>query len=113
MSDEVSLRDHVEALIKGQREYFDSRLDGIEKATALFNENTNTKFAGQNEWRDQSNDEKATFMTRSEGNALDGKIETMQNELAELRGKASQKSLNLVTGLAVISIIISIIAILI
>jgi len=109
----VTLRDHLESQIKSLREYMEARLDGIDRATRLEATNMQHKLEGMNEWRSQSKDEKATFITRPEGNAITNEMKVMANELAELRGKASQKSLNMTTGLAVIGVVVAIISIII
>ena len=48
------------------KSYFESKMEAVEKATTLANENLKVRLESLNEWRAQNREERATFITRNE-----------------------------------------------
>ena len=95
------------------KEYVDTRLAALEKATELAANALRERLATMNEFRDTLRDQAGQFVTRKE---LDLKLNGLAKETAELRqfrdrqeGMASQRSVNAATLIAVAGLILSII----
>jgi hypothetical protein len=100
----VSLRDYFERLIAEQN-----------KATAVAYQSMERRLDGMNEFRDTLRDQGVTYLTKSEYHMAHGAIEKDVRELREsralLEGKASQSSVNFVTVMSVVGLIMGIIGI--
>jgi len=121
MADAVSLK-----------EYFESRLNGVEKAIELANDSLCKRLEGMNEFREALKDQTGKMATREEIKhqiaVADNRIDSIRRELvdkaknledkvdslsyfkASLEGKASQTQANVVMFLSIVGLIISIIS---
>jgi len=95
------------------KEHIESRISSLEKATELARQQLEKRLEGMNEVRAQLKEQTSNFISRAE---YDSKHERLLTEIrdlresrAELQGKASQKSLNLTLGVAIISLVIALI----
>src|SRR3990167_6884014 len=99
------------------KEYFEAKLDNIEKSTSLARQSMDDRLARMNEFRDTLKDQASRFVTRDETYALlskiDAKIDALELSKAMLEGKASQNSVNTALMFSVIGVIVSIVSILI
>jgi hypothetical protein len=83
------------------RDYFDSRLDALEKATTLAKDNMELRLEVANEWRAQSKDremerikEMEKFATKDSLNTLEAKVDTLRLNEKALAGKADQTTVD-------------------
>jgi hypothetical protein len=106
------------------KEYFETRLRDLEKATTIVASNLEKSTAiaasamerrleGMNEFRNQLKDQTSTFVVRSEYNStlsrLNEDIRVLRESKATMDGKASQMSTNISTIIAIIGLIISLV----
>ena len=98
------------------REYFDTRLDAVERATDLAAHTLEKRLEGMNEFRSTLKDQAAKFVTRDE---LCIQLRPIIDELRELKsykdaavGKASQQSVTTAQFMAVLGLVISLISLL-
>ena len=95
------------------KEYFESRLQEIEKATDRTAEQLNKRLEGMNEFRDTLKDQAAKFVTRDTLDVIIDKLNVDIKNLTTakdvLSGKASQNSVLWAYAVAVIGIVIGII----
>ena len=93
------------------KDYFESRLSDINKATELANKNLEVRLDSLNEWRMQNKDERSLYMPRKEYQAyqkvLINDIEELKVAKARAEGKASMNAVYFGYALAIISLIIS------
>jgi hypothetical protein len=80
------------------KEYFNTKLDNVEKATFLASRALEARLESMNEFRNQIKDQAATFITRNE---LEAKLQAME------KGKRD----NIALIIAVLGIVISIFSI--
>lgn len=96
------------------KEYIETKIGAVEKATTIASANLEKRLEGMNEFRAQLKDQSNTFLTRAEHQSytekVDSDIRVLRESKATLEGKASQKSVNLSTILAVIGITIAFIS---
>jgi len=107
------------------REYYEKRLDEIEKrfalqlsaserALILSSSALEKRLEGMNEFRTQIKDERASFLPRSEyiiqHDKLADDVKDLQLSKAELAGKASQSSVNIAQVISIIAIAASFIS---
>ena len=113
------MKSNGEALIT-LKEYFESRLDHIEKSTELARvllekvaasdkTTLDKRFEAVNEFRQMVQDQQLLFITKIEHKAVVYDINDLKESRAELRGKANQSSVTWATVIAVISIAIALI----
>jgi hypothetical protein len=99
------------------KEYFDAKLDALEKSICLSRDTLNARLENMNEFRESLKDQTASFFTRKEHDFYAEKIESQLKSLelsrAILEGKASQKTMNVTLMLSIISIIIGVIALIV
>lgn len=92
------------------REYIESRLDAIEKATTLAYDSMNKRLEGMNEFRDALKDQTGKFATRDEVklvvDRLGEDVRGLRESKANLEGKASQQSVVAAQLLALIGIVL-------
>ena len=112
-TDDVKLREYIEALIAEQRRYFEARLGAVIEATVLARESMDHRLDGMNEIRGVLRDQSVTMITRDK---FDVAFERLQSDVNDLKkrsniaeGKASQSSVIFFGFLSVASLIISII----
>ena len=102
MTEEVSIK-----------EYFDARINALEKATTVAANSLEKRLEGMNEFRSQLKDQQSTLMPRTEFNSLHtlivNDIQDLKESRAELRGKASQKSVIVAYIISGISLVIAVI----
>lgn len=95
------------------REYLDSKIQAIDKATILALSALEKRLESMNEFRDQLKDQASRFITREELNQavkpLDTNIEMLREAKANFEGKASQSSVYFSMGIAVLGLIIGLI----
>lgn len=89
-----------------------SRVESLEKNAKQEREALRERLAGMNEIRESMRDQASRFVSRSEHsvvtNQMCNEIDKHGEELAELRGKADQKSVDLAYVGVAVSIILSI-----
>ena len=111
--DTVPLRDYLDAKF----ETIKAMLDKADEATRLARENLEVRLESLNEWRQQSKDRERDFLARTEFDVRHEKVcedvRSLRESRAELAGKASQKSVTLVTVLTVVGLLLSAIAIIV
>lgn len=87
------------------KEYFNIRVDAIEKSIEVAHEEMNRRLEGMNEFRKQLDRQSDDFFSRSEHELFRRKVEEdiqgLREFRSEMRGKASQSSVILSTLLAV------------
>ena len=109
----VPLRDYLDAKF----ETIEAMLDKADEATKLARENLEVRLESLNEWRQQSKDRERDFLARTEFDVRHEKVcedvRSLRESRAELAGKASQKSVTLVTVLTVVGLLLSAIAIIV
>lgn len=97
------------------KEYFESRISALEKATHVAAQQMDKRLEGMNEFRDALKDQATKFITKDEFNIQHQRvvddIRTLRESRAKLEGRASQTSVFIAYGLVIVSIIISVIAI--
>ena len=93
------------------KEFFLHKIADMDKQTSALAVQMEKRLDGMNEFRQSLKEQNNTFMSRSEINSHFDKIDEMIQDLAKSRdiatGKASQTSVNIVTILAIISLLIS------
>jgi len=96
------------------KEYFDTKLDALEKSICLSRDTLNARLESMNEFRESLKDQTTSFFTRKEHEFYAEKIETQLRSLelsrAVLEGKASQKTMNITLILSILSLAIGIVA---
>ena len=115
-TDDVKLKEHLEALLREQRVYFEMKLAARDEASRASHSSMEARLAGMNEFRDALKDQNATMITRTEFRVV---CDRTQAELADLQkfrniaeGKASQNSVLFFGFLSVVSLLISLIKLL-
>lgn len=112
-TDDVKLREHLEALLREQRQYFEMKLKAIEDATNLARQTMNERLDGMNEFRGTLKDRQATMITRVNFESAMERVRVQLDELEKFKniaeGKASQSSVIFFGFLSVASLLISII----
>jgi hypothetical protein len=97
------------------KEYFESRFKSIEKATKTALKAANERLEGMNEFRKTIEDQQHNFLFISAWEAwkekIDSDIRELRESRAHLAGKASQTSVYISYGIAVVSLIIALLAI--
>jgi hypothetical protein len=92
------------------KEFFLHKLSDQEKALNLARENLENRLEGMNEFRVQLEKQASKFITREEHEVLirkyDEEIKSLNRAKDILEGKASQLSVSIAQGIAVISLII-------
>ena len=92
----------------------DVRLDALKEATNIAKEGMDERLARMNEFRDALRDQNATFVSKTEFNAvserLNEDIRSLRESRSELKGKAEQSSVNVATFIALISLTIGVIS---
>lgn len=89
------------------KEYLDSRLHAIEKATAIALAATDKRFESVNEFRNTLRDQQAMFATLAEVKNLREDIQSLKESRAELAGKASQQSVIVAYILSLLGLVLS------
>lgn len=96
------------------KEYFESRLCSIEQATKSAAAQMEKRLEGMNEFRDALKDQATKFLTKDEFNIqhirVQDDVRMLRESKANLEGKASQTSVFIAYGIAVVSLIIAIIS---
>jgi hypothetical protein len=97
------------------KEYFDTRLNSIDKALGLASAQMEKRLEGMNEFRDALKDQAGRFITRAELEAyldkINFNIKSLELSKATLEGKASQQSVILTALLSLCSLILGIIGV--
>ena len=95
------------------KEYIEAKIGAVEKATTIASANLEKRLEGMNEFREALKDQTAKFITRNEHEAMmnnyNKDIRELRESRAMLEGKANQSSLNIVLGVSLVAILISII----
>ena len=107
----VSLKEHLLGEIAHVKELIDAKLAALEKATSLVAENMKQKFEDTNKWRDQSKDQTATYVTKDLYSTLEDRTKSLELSRAEVKGMATQSSLNRVLVFSLIGAAIGLIGI--
>ncbi len=113
--DEVTLKEYLDERFKSLELQIESqsRLQNQhnilnELAIKTAKENTDTRLAQMNEFREQMKDERSLYATRESVSASAGEIAALREWKSNLEGKASQSSVNTVLVISIISILIGI-----
>lgn len=103
------MADNVNSLRELMLEKFSALKDSME----LSRQSMEKRLEGMNEFREALKDQTAKFITRNEHEAMmnnyNKDIRELRESRAMLEGKASQSSLNIVLGVSLVAILISII----
>lgn len=103
---------HIEEPTVSLRDYFDSKITSLDKATSVASSNMERRLEGMNEFRAQLKDQAALFFTRAEHQAylekVDADIRVLRESKATLEVKASQKAVTFSTIVALIGVILAI-----
>ena len=91
------------------REYIDSRINAIERATALALDANEKRLDGMNEFRATLKDQAMMFVPRSEFKTLQEDVQGLKETRAEMAGKASQQSVLYSYFMAAFAIIVSVV----
>ena len=112
-SRDVALKEHMESLLRAQREYLETRLNSIEQATKVATRILDSRLDAMNEFRDALKDQAARLATREEltiqVNKLTDDIIELKQFRAVLEGKASQQSVNIALFLSTAGLLIGVI----
>ena len=96
------------------KEYIETRMAALEKATCLAAEALERRLESMNEFREALKNQSGTFVTRSELDAVKDKYEGQLGSLLKSRdetaGKASQSSVNINLVLAIAALALAAIA---
>lgn len=113
----ISFKEYFDTRFNELKNYMDVKFNSIEKSTCLAQETLNARLESMNEFRNSLKDQTSNYITRVEHEALISKYDTdiriLREAKAEATGKASQQSVNVVTTIAIIGVIIGFIGILI
>lgn len=94
------------------KEYFETRLCAIEKASELQRETLNIRLEAMNEFRDAMKDQTVNYLTRNEYEIHHCKLEDDITELKKYRnimeGKASQSSVIFLGIISLISLLLGV-----
>lgn len=111
----IDLEHHIDAELRGLREYLDAKIDGIDQATKLAATMMERRLDGMNEFRETLKDQASRFATRAEMDEVKDRIEAdlrvLRESRALLEGKASQKSVTAVMVVSAIGFVISVLGI--
>ena len=103
------MADNVNSLRELMLEKFSALKDSME----LSRQSMEKRLEGMNEFREALKDQTAKFITRNEHEAMmnnyNKDIRELRESRAMLEGKANQSSLNIVLGVSLVAILISII----
>ncbi len=94
------------------RDYIDTKIEALEKATTLAKETMERRLEGMNEFRDALKDQNTTFITRAEYENLCKEVQELRESRAELSGKADQKSVNTTFIIAILGVVTAFVGIL-
>ena len=98
------------------KEYFDTRLAALEKATCVASTAMERRLEGMNEFRDTLTDQASRFITRGEMAlqlaSLSAEIKSLASYRDKMEGKASQSSVNIAYAFTAVGILISLISLL-
>lgn len=93
MSEDVSLRDHIETQLKSQRELLEAKLLAIQNEVTANKETQELKNTASNEWRNALVDQRARFASNDSLDAVKDKVNVIENQLAggagQFKGVAS------------------------
>lgn len=96
------------------KEYLESRINGVEKATTVAAASMEKRLESMNEFRSQLKDQTATFLTKEyyemNHKVVQDQVDVLRLSKAELAGKASQSSVTVAFIISAIGIIFSIIS---
>jgi len=124
----VTLRDHFEEKLRGVERTIAAlerlmcvkvssleqkvwgRLESLEQAVKLAADMMRERLQGMNEWREQSKDQMATYVSRPElsiwRSSVDERLASLQTDRDIAKGKASQQSVNVATILSVVGLLV-------
>ena len=113
----ITFKEYFDTRFNELKNYMDIKFTSIEKSTCLAQENLNSRLENMNEFRNSMKDQASQYITRMEHETLiskyDSDIRILREAKAEAQGKASQQSVNVVTTIAIISVIIGFVGIII
>lgn len=99
------------------KEYFDTRLEAIDKATATAYRTMERRLAGMNEFRETLKDQAGRFITRNEMNSelevMKANIKILELSKAKLEGKADMSTVYISYILSFVGIIMGLISLII
>jgi hypothetical protein len=103
----VSIRDHLEALIKHEHDLNEARFKSSQEAVTQFRTTTESRFASVNEFRGTLTDQASTFATRDTLSAVDKEMSEISRRLATLEARllASGGFMVFILGLASVIVI--------
>jgi hypothetical protein len=107
------LDESIAWLEKSLKDYFQAKLDGIDKATVLREIALDKRLETMNEFRGSLKDQQGSFVTRNEYEVAVRDIRDLRESRAKLEGKADQSYVNRVLFISILGIIVSIVAIII
>lgn len=96
------------------RDYIDTRLEAMNKATDMAYKEMDRRLSSMNEFRDSLKDQSNTFFTKAEQDLyrekIEGEIRALREYKAVLESKASQSAVNLSTALSFIGLLLGVIS---
>jgi hypothetical protein len=99
------------AMAVSLKEYFETRLQSLDKATAVAQASMEKRLEGMNEFRDTLRDQAAQLVSRHEFasiiDKLNSEIQSLREFQVAVESKASQNSVLFVAALSVVGILIS------
>jgi hypothetical protein len=102
----VALKEYFERILSEREKQYDERFSSQQTQMETATKVINAKLEGMNEWRQQSKEREAHFITRDEHESFRKEIESLKLSRAELEGKASQMSVIIALLISVLGLII-------
>ena len=91
------------------KELIEVKFDAIKEATSKALASNDKRLEGMNEFRNSLKDQEKTFATRIEHNLIIDRLGIIDKKLAFAEGKASQMSVFITMGIALVSLMIALI----
>lgn len=92
------------------RDYFEARIEALEKAVNLAAENLKVRLESMNEIRGQLRDQATTFITRAEHDALCNRVGQLEQDRARIDAKASLSAVFVGYAFTTITLALAVIA---
>jgi len=112
----MSMNKHPVGDIVSLRDYVDTRLCAIEHTIKVSNEQINYRLTNMNKFREKFDILTSTLVSKQEFNdcikSLHSDVENLKLFQAELKGKASQASVNIANAIAITGLVIGLLSLL-
>jgi len=111
--DGVSLKEYTESRLAAEHDYFEKRIEALEKATCVATATMDRRLAGMNEFREAMSDMSSRMATRTE---MQLRVDQLSVDISDLRksrdiatGKASTTSVLITLALSLVGLAISLV----